>query len=113
MAVATGTPLDVGKPNPIMTVFGRNFAPPDTQVLAPEVDDSGHVTTQLAGTCVEVNKVRAPVFAVAERQVNFQAPDGMAGDYASLRVIRGCGTKNERASEPANVRLAPASVKSH
>jgi len=106
---ATGTPtLRVGAPSSIMTAFGSNFAPPGTQALAPEVDGNGRVTTQLAGTCLEVEGMRAPIFAVLPGQINFQNPHSLPTGYASFRVIRGCGSGNEQASEPERIHIGPA-----
>jgi len=65
VTLATGTPvLREGTPNAIMTAFGSRFAPPGTQALSPELDAAGRVSTRLANTCVEVDGVRAPIFAV-------------------------------------------------
>ena len=106
---ANGTPvLREGSANAIMTVYGREFAPPGTQALTAEQDSAGRVATRLADTCVEVNGVRAPMFAVLPGQINFQNPHQATSGYAAYRVIRGCGTANEQYSEPENIRIQPA-----
>lgn len=106
---ATGTPVvREGASNSIMTVFGKNFATPGTQALVPELDGAGRIATVLANTCVEVNGVRSPMFAVFPGQINFQNPHGTAPGYAAYRVVRGCGTANEEFSEPEHIRIRPA-----
>ena len=108
VVLANGTPvLREGAANSIMTVFGSHFAPPGTLVLQPELD-AGRIKTKLANTCVEVNGVRAPIFAVLPGQINFQNPRSTALGYASFRVIRGCGTDDEEASEPERILVRSA-----
>ena len=105
--------LREGTPNSIMTVYGSRFAPQGTQALVPNVDSNGRVSSRLADTCVEVNGVRAPVFAVytvapSPDQINFQNPHQIGPGYASFRVVSGCGTANERFSEPETILIRPA-----
>jgi uncharacterized protein (TIGR03437 family) len=106
---ATGTPVvPEGAANSIMTVYGSNFAPDGTQALAPEVDAAGRISTRLADTCVEVDGIRSPVFAVLPSQINFQNPHQLGEGYRSFRVIRGCGTASEQVSEPEHIRIYSA-----
>ncbi|MBS1876730.1 MAG: hypothetical protein JSU00_26185 [Acidobacteria bacterium] len=92
----------------IATIFGQNLAPAGT-ARKVETGDllNGAVPTNLAGTCVLVGTVRAPVFAVYPTQVNFQVPTVGTGDIA-VRVITGCGTTTETQSNAATVTVQAA-----
>ena len=111
VGLATGTPaVTQGVPSAIITVFGQDFAPAGTSALAPQLDGDDRLLTNLADTCVEVNGVRSPMFAVVPAQVNAQAPgpDQVGLGPASVVVVRGCSTANEQRSDPEPLVLADA-----
>jgi len=108
VVLANGTPVvREGAANSIMSVFGSHFAPPGTLVLQPELE-AGRIKTKLADTCVEVNGVRAPIFAVLDTQINFQNPHQTQLGYAAVRVVSACDTPEEYYSEPEHIRIQPA-----
>ncbi|MBX9603087.1 MAG: hypothetical protein K2X35_18935 [Bryobacteraceae bacterium] len=90
----------------IATIFGQQFTPPGAPLRRVGAADlvNGAVPQVFAGVCVLVGTVRAPVFLVAETQVNFQIPRVDAG-RADVRLVTGCGTQNETTSpaEPVNI----------
>jgi uncharacterized protein (TIGR03437 family) len=93
-------------PGGIATIFGQNFAPAGTarKVEAADLVD-GKVPTVFAGICVQVGQARAPVFAVYPSQVNFQVPEVAPADSVPVRVIVGCGTPAEAATNPETVSI--------
>jgi uncharacterized protein (TIGR03437 family) len=93
-------------PGGIATIFGQNFAPAGTarKVEAADLLD-GKVPTVFAGVCVQVGQTRAPVFAVYSTQVNFQVPEVAAAESVPVRVIVGCGTSAEAATNPETVSI--------
>ena len=62
-------------PNGIISVFGQNFAPAGTlhQVGKGELVN-GELPTNVMNICVLVGTTPAPIFALTDTQVNFQAP---------------------------------------
>lgn len=92
----------------ILSVFAANAAPAGTnrRVGADDLID-GQAPENFAGTCILVGGQRAPVFAVTETQVNFQAPDILPGRYP-VRLIRNCGMPGELVSDPQFVDIAAA-----
>jgi uncharacterized protein (TIGR03437 family) len=106
VVLSNGTPLvRAASPNSIGTVFGTDFAPAGTAVFSAVLTPAGRIATTLANTCLEVNGVRAPLFAVTPGQINFQFPHQLTPGSAAVRVIRGCGTVNEATSvsEPVTI----------
>jgi uncharacterized protein (TIGR03437 family) len=104
--LSTGTPVvQQGSATAIITVFGEEFAPEGTLTLNPVVDGSGKVATQLASTCLEINNVRAPMFAVVPTQINAQvpSPELVGPGTASVVVVRNCGTAGESRSSAENL----------
>lgn len=104
-------PVETVSANSLVTVFGQNFAAPGTLVVQPEVDGEGRVATQLADTCVEMNGARAPVFAVVDTQLNFQAPSNLVGVEGPVEVVvvQRCGTSVEQRSAPVTVNAGAVS----
>jgi len=104
--LSTGTPVvQQASATAIITVFGEQFAPEGTLALNPALDGDGKVATQLASTCLEVNNVRAPMFAVAPTQVNAQipSPELVGPGTASVLVVRHCGSAGELRSSAENL----------
>jgi uncharacterized protein (TIGR03437 family) len=87
----------------ILSVFGQEFAPAGTAAFSPVLDESGKVSSQLAGVCVEISGQRSPLFAVTPGQLNIQAPGNLQSGPHSVTVIRACGQPNEVRSEPQTV----------
>ncbi len=96
-----------GAPNALATAFGSAFAGLGAQALS-SLDESGRLSTQAGGVCLAVNGVRAPLLFVSSSQINFQVPAETAagGDAANVEVISGCGTDEERRSDPASFAIA-------
>ena len=109
--LATGRPfVDVISPNALFSVFGENFAPPETRALNPRVDGEGKVAVNLADTCLEFNGERVPLFALLPTQINAQAPTGVKPWQGNrVEVIHGCGTQDEQRSSAAKVWGQPVS----
>ena len=106
VVLATGTPVVTQlSPTAIFTVFGQGFVAEGTLVLSPELDESGRVSTNLANTCVEINGVRSPMFAVLPTQINAQSSNRLGLGAASVVVIRSGGTPNEQRSQPESLTL--------
>ena len=96
IVLATGTPvLKRISPNSLISVFGQNFAPEGTQALSPRLDAEGRVAANLAGTCLEIDGKRAPLFAVFTTQINAQAPHDLTPGQSRAVAIRGCDTEME------------------
>ena len=96
IVLATGTPvLKRISPNSLISVFGQNFAPEGTQALSPRLDAEGRVAANLAGTCLEIDGKRAPLFAVFTTQINAQAPSDLTPGQSRAVAIRGCDTEME------------------
>ena len=96
IVLATGTPvLKRISPNSLISVFGQNFAPEGTQALSPRLDAEGRVAANLAGTCLEIDGKRAPLFAVFTTQINAQAPHDLTPGQSRAIAIRGCDTEME------------------
>lgn len=73
-------------PQSIVSAFGTLLA--TSTVVAPTVP----LPTDLGGTFVEVNGVRAPLFFVSVNQINFLIPAGTAPGTATVVVTAGDGT---------------------
>lgn len=105
--LATGTPfVTSGTPNAILTVFGQEFAPAGTFVIAPEFDENTRIATNLANTCVEIAGRRSPMFAVFPTQINLQASHAIGLGAMPVVVIRACGTAQESRSDPEMMTFA-------
>ncbi len=110
VVLAAGTPI-VSRisPNAIVSVFGQAFAPQGTQARSPVLDAEGRIAAELAAACLEIDGKRAPLFAVFPTQINAQAPHDLQEGRASVRVVRGCGTGEERRSPAETVAIAAVS----
>lgn len=99
-------PIRDFSPGAIASIFGQQFTAPGAPLRRVSGADlvNGQVPQVFAGVCILVGTVRAPVFLVAETQVNFQIPRVDAG-RADIRVVTGCGSQNESTSpaEPVNI----------
>jgi uncharacterized protein (TIGR03437 family) len=95
-------------PGAIFAIFGTNFAPAGTSAT-PGPLVNGALPTNLGGACVEVNGVRAPLFAVFPTQINAQAPLSPQDTSASITVIAECDGASPVTSNAAYVLAGPAS----
>jgi uncharacterized protein (TIGR03437 family) len=107
VVLATGTPV-VRKisPNSIVTVFGDEFTG-GASAFSPETDANGNVARSLIDTCVEMNDVRTPVFAMLDGQANIQALRNLPTGWAKVRVVSNCNTAEEVKSPPEYVQVMP------
>jgi uncharacterized protein (TIGR03437 family) len=105
--LSTGTPL-VSRiaANAIVSVFGQGFVADGVAADHPELDDAGRITTNLAGTCLEIDGRRAAMLAVRPGQINAQAPDQLGLGAVAVVVIQNCDTPQERPSQPVNAAVA-------
>ncbi len=90
-------------PNAIVSIFGQNFAPAGTARLVGTADlVNGKLPTTLAGVCVQIGGVAAPILAVFPTQLNVQVPQVPAG-AASVQVTTQCGTATQQMSTAITV----------
>ena len=88
------------------TAFGARFAGLGARA-AGVLDETGRLSTQVGGVCLEVEGVKAPLLFVSDRQINFQVPAETAVNAdANVEIVAGCGTAEERRSVPASFRIA-------
>jgi uncharacterized protein (TIGR03437 family) len=74
-------------PGEIITIFGQGLGPEDLVTL--RVEDSGRVSTELAGTKVLFDGVAAPLVYVQARQLSAVVPFSVAGkDTTRIQVVR-------------------------
>lgn len=95
--------------NQIMTIFGERFAPEGfARVVSGNDLVNGLLPTNVGGVCVEMGGQRAPIFAVFDFQINFQAvvPLPATGATLPVRVIRNCDGANPLLSGTADVETA-------
>ncbi len=72
-------------PNGYVTVLGSNFTSSETGVAAP----AGPLPDLLAGTCVLVSGVRAPLSYVSPTQINLIVPNARGGT-GTVQVVAAC-----------------------
>ena len=96
--------------NAIVSIFGQNFTPAGSPLAMVGSGDlvGGKVPTQFAGVCVEINSVRAPIFAVSPGQVNLQVPAIPQSGKVTVQVITNCGQATETRSAAATVAVQAA-----
>ncbi len=110
VVLAAGTPVvNRISPNAIVSVFGQDFAPPETQAANSVLNAAGRVASVFAETCLEIDNKRAPLFAVFPTQINAQAPHDLQEGQARIQVVRGCDTGEERRSPAETVATAAVS----
>jgi uncharacterized protein (TIGR03437 family) len=103
-------PVNALSPNALAIAFGSGFAPAGTLSLAGAGNLlNGSISTELNGVCVLVGSTKAPILAVTPAQINFQAPQGLTPGTVSVQVVTGCGTANEKRSDPQTVTARSAS----
>jgi uncharacterized protein (TIGR03437 family) len=105
------TPLvNALSPNGLAIAFGSGFAPAGILSVAGAGNLlNGSISTELNGVCVLVGSTKAPILAVTPAQVNFQTPQGLTPGTVSVQVVTGCGSANEKRSDPQTVTARSAS----
>jgi uncharacterized protein (TIGR03437 family) len=93
-------------PGGIFSIYGTSLAS-ETRGLQGSDVVNNMLPINLAGTCVEVGGVRAPLFYVSPLQINAQTP-ALSGDDTSVVVILNCGTSSELRGAPVKVSLQTA-----
>jgi uncharacterized protein (TIGR03437 family) len=120
--VASGPAIDAGgilgigasvpgvttiSPWALFSIDGHDLAPAGTGVSASLAD--GPLPTTLAGVCVTVGGLRAPIQAVNPSQINVVAPAVTPGSTVAVSVTTGCGTPGAKQTVPQLVVVASAS----
>jgi uncharacterized protein (TIGR03437 family) len=90
----------------MFSIYGHDFAAAGTNVSANAFN--GSLPTMLAGVCVAVGGLSAPIQAVTTDQINLVAPAVTAGSTVDVVVTTGCGTPSAKQTMPASVRVALA-----
>ena len=97
-------------PGGLFAIFGASLTSEATPVsVGSSTIVDGALPTNLAGTCVEVDGVPAPLTYVSATQINAEAPQLSTSGFASVVVISNCGTGNEIFSVPFSVGYAAQS----
>ena len=90
IVLATGTPVvRTVTAYALVTIYGQEFARSGVAALVAALDSTGRVSTQLAGTCVEIDGERSPLLAVLPGQINLQVPHLGGLSPASVVVVPG------------------------
>ena len=93
-----GSSLTKGAPGGIAVISGTGLA--DTgEGTVGSVGTDGELATNVAGICVEVNQVRAPVLYAEPTEVFIQIPAETALGPAAVQVIRNCEAPADGAQE--------------
>ncbi len=118
IALATGFTIQPVAPNALISVFGENFVPHGGGASGPALNDTGKIAVNLASTCLEITGLaRLPLFFVSPDQINAQITHkmmewfvpGMEKGLATMYVIRGCDTEDERRSPAKSFRFQTVS----
>lgn len=78
-------------PGTFATIFGSNLGP--QQGVSFAFDEHGLAPKELAGMSVAVGGIAAPMVYVQDGQINFLAPDGLAGESTDVCVRGPAGQK--------------------
>jgi trimeric autotransporter adhesin len=96
--------------NGIASIFGSNFgAGAAFQKVAASDLVAGKVPTAFNTVCVDILVTRAPVFGASDTQINFQVPKLNPGATVTVKVISGCGTAKETASNGVSASVQESS----
>ena len=86
-------------PGGFASIYGSGFAPAGTSRAVRGSDlVNGNLPVNLAGVCVMVGGVAAPLTYVSPGLINFQAPDVALNANVDVVVVTGCGQANAVAS---------------
>jgi len=102
-------PVTSVSPNGLISIFGSLFAAPGTfkQVSGSDLVN-GKIPTNLAGVCVQVGTLKAPVLVVTPQQLNVQVPTLAPGAYP-VQVMNGCGTASQQSSNVVSITVQATS----
>jgi uncharacterized protein (TIGR03437 family) len=94
-AVVNGASYEAGAvaPGQIVTLFGSNLGPETAVSL--QLDASGRVTTQLAGTRILFDGIPAPLLGVQARQSSAVVPFSIAGKSSTLVEVEYQGRRTQ------------------
>jgi len=91
-------------PGGFASIYGSGFAPAGTSRTVQGSDlVNGNLPASLAGVCVMVGGVAAPLYYVSPGQINFQAPNVPLNTNVDVVVVTGCGQANAAASGAQSV----------
>jgi len=96
-------------PNGLITIYGSNLAPAGAARSVGSADYvGGRVPTKLAGVCVQIGALLAPVFQVYPSQITVQVPAVTPGTDVAITVLRNCGDPTETKSVAQTVTVKAA-----
>ncbi len=102
-------PIKQISPNGLVSLYGENFAFAGTVRAFGAADlVDGRVPTKLAGVCVKVGTLLAPVLLVSPNQLNIQAPSLTGSGDVAVQVMLNCGETGEVKSNADTVTLQAA-----
>jgi uncharacterized protein (TIGR03437 family) len=109
-AALSTPPVQTVAPNAIVSIFGKNFGPNGTlrRVTSDDLVD-GTVPTILGGVCVLFGTQRAPIFLLAQGQLNVQVPQLTVPGTPTVQVVINCDQPNQVTSAPVSVAMQAAS----
>jgi len=97
-------PVTAISPGGFASIYGSGFAPAGTSRAVQGSDlVNGNLPTTLAGVCVTVAGVAAPLTYVSPGLINFQVPNVGVGANVDVVVATGCGGANAASSSPQSV----------
>ena len=94
-----------GAPRALATVLGSEFVTRGSEAWHSFAATKDFPTT-LAGTCVNVNGVKAPLKHVANSRIDFQVPTTVAAGSATVKVLRDCELATEVSSNEVSFEIA-------
>ena len=94
-----------GAPRALATVLGSEFVTRGSEAWHSFAATKDFPTT-LAGTCVNVNGVQAPLKHVSNSRIDFQVPTTVAAGSATVKVLRNCGLATEVSSNEVSLEIA-------
>ena len=94
-----------GAPRALATVIGSDFVTRGSEAWHSFAATKDFPTT-LAGTCVNVNGVQAPLKHVSNSRIDFQVPTTVAAGSATVEVLRDCGLATEVSSNEVSFEIA-------
>ena len=94
-----------GAPRALATVLGSEFVTRGSEAWHSFAETKDFPTT-LAGTCVNVNGVNAPLKHVSNSRIDFQVPTTVVAGSATVKVLRDCGLATEVSSNEVSLEIA-------
>ncbi len=94
-----------GAPRGLATVLGSDFVTRGSENWHSFAGTDGFPTT-LAGTCLSVNGVNAPLKHVSNSRIDFQVPATVVAGSATVKVTRDCGLATATSSNEGSFEIA-------